>query len=295
MVDITKIKLNVRESNRSGKGWELPIIEESTRSNLRIEKFSRRSFTPDVVNQGSIGSCVGQAGRIVVSDTSEYRRIKLSSMWIYKTAKKYDQWAGEDYEGTSVSGACEGLRKEGVCLEEYWPYVSREDTSHKPEAPTDAAKRKIKSYYRVGYDRPEEIMELLKRESLWCSVKVHTDFYRVFSDGIIDEDVYLASKYAGGHSMAIIGWKFIDGKLHWELQNSFGTNWGNKGYCFIPHSLMKKIKTSDAYYIVTRSDEHKYFETKRDKERNKKDIGYYMNKVFGPVHKMFRTLMDWIT
>ena len=40
----------------------------------------------------------------------------------------------------------------------------------------------------------------------------------------------------GGHAMALIGWKVIDGVERWILQNSWGTGWGDGGYCYIPTS-----------------------------------------------------------
>lgn len=248
----SKFILNCHEG-RDTRDWEMPKIKADTRTG----SFSRRNLTPPVVNQGSVGSCVGQSGRVVFGDTPLNRMASLSAMWIYKTAKQYDVWDGEDYEGTSVSGACKALRAEGVCTERYWPYVNTEDTVAKPGAAQDAMHRKIHAYYAISFDRPEEVKTLINNESLWFSISVNSNFFYVGETGIVNESDYLDSEYAGGHAMSIIGWKYIDGQLYWEIQNSWGTDWGDSGYCFIPHSLMVQIQLGKCYYLVTVAEHQK--------------------------------------
>ena len=80
---------------------------------------------------------------------------------------------------------------------------------------------------------------------------VHQDFFSLGLDGIIDTDKYLASAKAGGHAVSLVGWKTINGKLYWELQNSWGKFFGNFGYFFMEHDLFKKviINSVGPYYL----------------------------------------------
>jgi C1A family cysteine protease len=212
-------------------------------------------------------------------------------MWIYKTAKKHDVWKGEAYSGTSISGACLGLLREGACLEEFWPYVQTEQTTWRPGAVEDAMSRKIKSYFYISYNRTNEIKQMLLEESLWFSIKTHKELYYVGKDGIVDTHKYLESEYVGGHAMAIIGWKYIDGKLHWEVQNSWGSNWGDDGYCFIPDELIRQVQTSKVYYLVLNEETHQRMMKKHTSWISKlKRLGKKFDRMVDKVLEFFKIL-----
>ena len=77
-------------------------------------------------NQGEEGTCVGHAA-CAVKEFQEKRQYKkvfdFSERFAYEYAKKYDEWEGEEYEGTSIRGAMKALNKHGICEEKYWPYI----------------------------------------------------------------------------------------------------------------------------------------------------------------------------
>lgn len=47
---------------------------------------------------------------------------KVSPRMLYQNARLYDEWKGEDYEGSSCRGAMKGFHRHGVCREVIWPY-----------------------------------------------------------------------------------------------------------------------------------------------------------------------------
>lgn len=240
--------LNIHPS-KDKRDWVYPrSLPNADRINF---SKSRKFTTPEVRHQGSIGSCVGHSGRVVLGECSEYRHIQLSPMCIYKIAQKYDKKEGEAYEGTSVSGACKGLLKYGVCTEDLWAYG--EDSGKSPECDIDANTRRIKSYYRISIKRVKEVQDILEKQCLWLSLNTHEYLLNIPKHGFIDKTKYLKSKHIGGHGMALIGYIYIGDTLYWELQNSWGINWGTNGYCYIPHSLLVKIIHGDAYVLVTKA------------------------------------------
>jgi C1A family cysteine protease len=250
---------NVAPSNRDGNDWKMSEYHSAIDLNKvpSDSSFSRLLYNIPVQNQGSIGACVGMSGKVVINSTDDYRSERLSAMWIYKTAKKYDYWEGEDYSGTSIGGACEGLRKEGVCSEYYYPYnMLNENVQPKHSASLDASTRKIHSYYFVDVNDNQFVpfvKILLQKENLWWSFHVHDNF-QLNEDGIVDSNSYLQGNPIGGHAVAITGWKTINDKLYWEIQNSWGHKWGDNGICYMEHDLIKQISLSGAYFIETMSE-----------------------------------------
>jgi C1A family cysteine protease len=248
--------LNCSSSNIEGTDWEYPVSAAEVKS--LPENFTRRNSTYSVINQGSVGSCVGQAMRVAFGDTAQCKGEDISAMWIYKKAKHYDYWRGEEYSGTSISGACKALLKEGGCVEEFYPY--RMDTEeYEPEdgAAENASDRKIEAYYQIKHDNVDLIKEVVMREPLIVSLQLREKFYAVRRDGIVPSEKYFDSPIKGGHAMAVTGWKTIEGKTYWELQNSWGDRWANDGFCYIEWDVVKRSASSNMYYLVTEGEEAK--------------------------------------
>jgi len=57
---------------------------------------------------------------------------------------------------------------------------------------------------------------------------VHEDFINWEGDGIYEYDK--KSPEVGGHAIVIMGWGEERGKKYWIVRNSWGTDWGDKGY-----------------------------------------------------------------
>jgi hypothetical protein len=203
-------------------------------------EYSRPVVVP-VFNQGRIGSCVGASGKIVVTDR-HYPKNNLSALWIYKRAKQHDEWSGEDYSGTSIGGACKALVVEGVCGEDFYPYIDDETSIPKGGASEDAATRKFEKYWVLTFSEPEKIKRLIMQESLWTSFDVHREFYKIDKNGfLLNEGNYLSSENIGGHAVALVGWKEVNGKLFWRFQNSWGSFFGHKGFFYISNDLYSNI------------------------------------------------------
>jgi hypothetical protein len=239
--------IDVIDGDPDDKVWKLPLTEVPVSSE---NEFSRRDKLPEPFNQGSLGSCVGCSGAGVVSDEDYLLLNDPSPMWIYRRAQFYDVWPGEDYSGTSIAGACKVLQKEGCCSEAFWPYVANKDTSAKDGADEEASKAKITAYYKLPMQEVNQIKDALRTKTLWFSYDIYKQFYTIKSDGILKTEGYMESEKSGGHAVALIGWKYIDDKLFWEVRNSWGTRWGNKGHFWIEHGLLEKIIHGGMYVIT---------------------------------------------
>src|SRR5262249_9798091 len=87
-----------------------------------------------VLNQGSDKACPG-LGLAAVVNYLKWERWRagcvrgertdrpqqVSARMLYQNARLYDEWQGEDYEGSSCRGAMKGFHKHGVCSIQCWP------------------------------------------------------------------------------------------------------------------------------------------------------------------------------
>ena len=262
--------LNVPETPIDERDWELKEELLVSAENVNSTEFSRRDKTPEVKNQGNIGSCVGHSGRVVYGDTEEFENSEPSAMWIYKKGKIHDPFAGEDYSGTTIKGACKALKLEGCCEEKYWPYIDSENTKMLEGAQENAENYKIHSYYVIHKSNHQLIKKALLNEPLWTSFRVYSAFYATPSNGIVESEAYEKSSFAGGHAVAMTGWKYINGDLYWEFQNSWGKYFGDKGFFYMESSLYEKmiINNIGPIYIQVKSEEA--LKRKRQEEERKR-------------------------
>ena len=265
--------LDVPETPIDKRDWELREEMLASSESVNSNEFSRRNKTPEVKNQGNIGSCVGHSGRVVYGDTIDFQEKEPSAMWIYKKGKIHDPFKGEDYSGTTIKGACRGLIKEGCCEEKYWPYQDSEDTEMLDGAKENAIQYKIKAYYVIPKHQHDLIKKALLKETLWTSFKVNTQFYYTGKNGIVDTEKYLKSKPAGGHAVAMTGWRYIEGNLYWEFQNSWGTSFGNRGFFYLESSLYEEIIMNNIgpIYIETKSEEDRKRKEEEDRKRKEEE------------------------
>jgi hypothetical protein len=268
--------LDVPETPVDERDWELKPEMIANSEDINLQEFSRRYLTPPVKNQGRIGSCVGHSGRVVYGDTLDFNGKEPSAMWIYKKGKIHDPFPGEDYSGTTIKGACRGLVKEGCCEEKFWPYLDDEDAPMLEGAAENAAQHKIDSYYVIPRQNHDLIKKTLLQETLWTSIKVNYEFYYTPKSGIVNTEKYLASSPAGGHAIAMTGWKIIEGNLYWEFQNSWGTGFGNDGFFYLESSLYEQIliNNNGPIYLNTKaeaSQEELERKKKEAEERRKQD------------------------
>ena len=110
-----------------------------------------------ILDQGQEGACTGFGLATVANYLLRRRKVRpdrtgVSPRMIYEMAKRYDEWPGEDYSGSSARGALKGWHKHGICSEKCWPYrVSKADRQLTQTRTSDAIKRPLGAYFRVNH------------------------------------------------------------------------------------------------------------------------------------------------
>ncbi|HEY9109042.1 MAG TPA: C1 family peptidase [Roseateles sp.] len=205
-----------------------------------------------ILNQGNEGACTGFGLACVTNYLYWLRhlgtkplRAKLpelvSPRMFYELAKLYDEWPGQDYEGSSCRGALKGWHKHGVCSETLWPYPLDRDGNGVFARPNggwddDATRRTLGVYYRVDkksvVDMQSAIYEI---GAVYVSADVH-DGWDIDSGALPDSHDRLPriarmKRKTGGHAFALVGFN----ERGFVVQNSWGTGWGASGFAILPY------------------------------------------------------------
>ncbi len=188
-----------------------------------------------ILDQGSEGACTGYGLATVANYLLRRRRVEpdpiaVSARMLYRLARRYDEWPGEDYSGSSARGAMKGWHKHGVCSALKWKNEAvRGDSSGLTALrAADAIKRPLGAYFRVNHkDLVAMHSAIAEVGVLYATSAVHSGWDDVDESGIIKK----TDRILGGHAFAIVAY---DEQGFW-IQNSWGADWGKHGFARISY------------------------------------------------------------
>ena len=188
-----------------------------------------------ILNQGSEGACTGFGLATVANYLLLKRRVlpdkvPVSPRMVYEMARRYDEWPGEDYSGSSARGAMKGWHKHGVCSDEEWLYQSGPGykVGLTDARTSNARQRPLGAYFRVNHtDLVAMHTAIAEVGVLYATASVHEGWNNVKADG----EIVQSPSMIGGHAFAIVAY---DDQGFW-LQNSWGPTWGRGGFARVSY------------------------------------------------------------
>ena len=201
----------------------------------------RRYLSDDIENQGMIGSCVTNAITSAIeyiSNRATGKFFPMSRMFLYYTARSSGR-EGADIkdEGCNIFQALLSAQAQGVCLEATWPYdIKKVNESPNAYAFVEAEKYKIEQFLKVTPNLDDMLSCLSEGYPFVFGLKITDSFSQL--DGIISEPSpdEIRSDIHGNHALLCVGYNLK--KEVFIVRNSWGKQWGDKGYCYIPFDYM---------------------------------------------------------
>lgn len=194
-------------------------------------------FTP-VRTQGSQGSCsafaVGSVIEAMAADGNRY-----SPAFLYYMARKAKGKTDEDC-GASLYDIIKCAMQQGVCTEENMPYCN-DIFSLAPtqEALHDAKNCKVLEAKIVDVNLGSIKSALVDGFPVLIASKIFNSFSDTHSGFVSLPTAYELEQNSrddghGRHAMVVCG--FSDRERVFRVRNSWGTDFGQNGYCYIPYS-----------------------------------------------------------
>ena len=238
---------------------EIPLTYSATSINQNLpDSYDLSPFMPPVRSQGTQGSCVGWATAYYLKSYQEkiqhgfeynsFRKV-MSPAYIYNQIKV----SSDCSLGSCIESALYELKTQGVCSWESFPYNDNNCTilpnnSQKSEA----SNNKILQGYKfdnetiinnISYSQEEIFKDLLYQK---IPIIIAMDLDQNFSiatprnqDNIYIYQNYDPTQFKGKHAMLIVGYN--NNLNAFKVVNSWGSQWGNNGYCWISYNFFKKI------------------------------------------------------
>jgi C1A family cysteine protease len=229
-------QFNVRRDSYDHRDFRCKFIQTNIRPVVDL-----RQYASPVEDQRHLGSCTGQAVvgayELMLNKMYPGKFVDLSRLFVYFNARLLDGFTDED-NGAFVRDAVKAAYKYGLCTELTWPYLT-EKFAVVPDLRSyqEAKQRTIQSYYRVsGLD---EILNALNSDHpVVAGMQVFDSFMELENDGVYDLPTPRENEdLIGAHAITVVGYDLDKKQI--IARNSFGEDWGDQGYFYVPFDYVK--------------------------------------------------------
>jgi C1A family cysteine protease len=221
------------------------------------EIIDLRPFMTTVENQYDSNSCTANA----MAGAYEYLENRLygqatdvSRLFIYYNARALDDSTQED-EGTYLSNCVKVVRKYGACAEEIWPFQLGQIKEKPPKAAyKDGVRFRIEDAASVAVDLDTMRACLAEGYPFVFGLQLFESFTGSGGNGgLVPMPDIENETHNGGHAMLCVG--YSDSDQVFVVRNSWGPEWGDGGYCYVPYAYMADPDmTADCWVIRQVSD-----------------------------------------
>lgn len=228
--------------------------------------FSLRPQCPGIYDQGDIGSCVWNG--LALAD--EFCQMRQPGGTTYIPSRLYGYYYTRAMEGSvrqdegcQIRDGAKVYGKRGCCKEDEWAY-SENNLFVKPPISCDlsAAQKKALRYEHISQT------EMGIKSCLYGTGAIPYGFPVVFGSIIFDsfespqtlksgmvQMPKRGERELGGHCEAIIGWGTINGKLLWEVRNSWGASVADAGHFWFPAEYLLNPNLASDFWRFTQVQE----------------------------------------
>ncbi len=222
-----------------------------------------RAWCSPVEDQGDLGSCTANAG-VGLLEYFERRafgnHLDGSRLFLYKVTRDLLGWQGD--QGAYLRTTMQAMVMLGVPPEQYWPY----NTPQFDDEPPAFCYSLGQDYKTVVYFRldpptstPTQVKDAIRTQLAaglpsMFGFTAFSSFPRV-GDGKVDIPFpQPGDSVLGGHAVVAVG--YDDARMIGTdrgallIRNSWGPDWGDKGYGWMPYAYVERALADDFWSLV---------------------------------------------
>lgn len=230
------------------------------RRGLANESMELEGCVPGILSQGMASACVGYA----IGTAIDARLRKLgrwdapitSKRGIYDVGRVLDRVSPDDLlpdEGCQPRFAMRGIREWGVATEDRWPSPALETITESPplDVLMQASSAKLDAWWRIDSTARERVEDICQALAAGYPVVFGTDVDQAFMDysGKRPVGPHNPKDTQGGHMLLFVGYTTTNGARVLRGVNSWGIDWGDKGFFWASEAFVMDEAFGDVYVL----------------------------------------------
>jgi C1A family cysteine protease len=220
-------------------------------------KVDLRPNCSPVEKQGHLNSCTANAltGNLEFLEKKAGRKpTNLSRLFIYYNERAMEGTINENV-GAVIRDGVRSLVKLGVCSEKRWPYkITRFTQKPSVTCYKEAAEHQVTSYHRIlNLQQMRECLAEGYPFVFGFAVYKSFESHQVAKTGKLDlpkpdEPGAGAHGQPAGHAVVAVG--YDDATKRVLVRNSWGSDWGIKGYFTMPYDYISNTNLTDDFWTI---------------------------------------------
>jgi C1A family cysteine protease len=216
-------------------------------------KVDLRKSCPVVYDQGELGSCtanaIGGAFEFELLKQDKTKDFTPSRLFIYYNERVMEHTVNTD-AGAQIRDGIKSVNKQGVCPETLLPY----DIQKFAAKPSTACYKEALKHQVLSYQRVQQTADQMKA----CLAEGFPfvfgfTVYESFESSTVAKTgkVNMPKKtegVVGGHAVMAVG--YDDKTKRFIVRNSWGIDWGLKGYFTMPYQYLTDVNLSDDFWTI---------------------------------------------
>ena len=215
-----------------------------------------RKNCPPPYDQTTLGSCTGNgiAGALETDMIRQgLKNWTPSRLFIYFCERMIEGTINQD-SGAQIRDGIKAIAKYGYCPETMWPYIVSRFTARPSIACWwEARQHRISAYHRLDNTKLDDLRNCLAQGNtivFGMSVFARFESDAVAKTGVVPMPNPDTEQFLGGHCMLIVG--YDDAKQCFIVRNSWGSGWGDGGYCYIPYAYLTNGQLAQDFWTIER-------------------------------------------
>jgi C1A family cysteine protease len=222
------------------KGAALPSVVDLRHELSRVE------------DQADLGSCtanawVGAVEHIDKARDGHYHN--WSRLFLYYNERALHGDEAWD-TGANIRDGAKALAKRGICQETHWKYDIAKFAEMPPASCfTEGLTHQAVVYSRVDQTEDAMLSALAQRNPIVVGFTVYESFESTDTakTGIVPIPGP-KEKVLGGHAVLVVGYN--RDKQAFIVRNSWGSHWGDHGYCYFPFAYLLDGDLAEDFWII---------------------------------------------